>query len=317
MVFFSNPEYLWLLALIPPSIFFYFKTIKKKQKQALKFSSLEIIRKALKKEGKPFSRNNLLFLLQLLVFGLLVIALSNPHIPLEQEKQGANIVLAIDVSGSMTATDYTPNRIEAAKIAAKTLIKNLKPKDTVGITTFAENARVIAFLTPIKENAINKLDSITASEGATAIGDGLLLAIDMVSSIPNKKKIVVLLSDGVNNAGATSPEQAIKYAKKELVQVYTVGIGSPGKTLIGYDFFGRPQYAELDEETLKKIAFETNGKYFKSVNNQTLNQIYSTISKEIKREKIETSIKDWFIIIAIILTIIYGITRFAWKKVIQ
>jgi len=221
------------------------------------------------------------------------------------------VVLAIDDSGSMQATDYKPTRLEAAKAAAKTLIKSLKPKDNVGIIVFESGATTACYLTPFKDKAIEKLEAIEPRTGRTAIGDGLALAIDMATSIPNKKKVVILLSDGVNNAGVVSPQEAIQFAKTNGVQVYTVGLGSEKPVVIGYDLFGNPQYAELDEQTLKKIAADTGGKYYKSVNEKTLDEIYARISGHIKREWEETSIKDWFFIATFIMLlvniyIIYG-----------
>ena len=112
-----------------------------------------------------------------------------------------------------------------------------------------------------------------------AIGDGLSLGIDMATSIQNQKKVLILLSDGVSNAGVISTSEAISFAKSNNIQVYTVGLGSNGKTLLGYDFFGNPQYAELDENTLKSIADKTGGKYFKSVDPKTLNEIYQNITR--------------------------------------
>ena len=126
----------------------------------------------------------------------------------------------------------------------------------------------------------------------------------MATSIPNKKKVIILLSDGVNNAGVVSPKEAVKYAKANKIQVYTVGMGSEKPVILGYDFFGNPQYAELDEATLKYIAKETGGKYYKSVNEHTLDEIYKNIGENIKREWENTSIKDWFFVAALVILLI-------------
>ena len=130
----------------------------------------------------------------------------------------------------------------------------------------------------------------------------------MATSIPNKKKVVILLSDGVNNAGVVSPQEAIQFAKTNRIQVYTVGLGSEKPAVIGYDFFGNPQ---LDEQTLKTIAADTGGKYYKSVNEKTPDEIYARVGEHIKREWEDTSIKDWFFIATFIMLlvgmyIIYG-----------
>jgi len=305
---FSEPAILLFLSIIPVLIAFYFFYQGKKKRAALKFSSLGIVKASAKKIR---IRTHLPFVLLSTVVALMVLGLAGPTVPLKTQKQGVNVVLAIDDSGSMAATDYKPTRLEAAKNAAAMLIRSLKPKDNVGIVVFESGATTAAYLTPFKEKALEKLKAIQQRDGQTAIGDGLALAIDMASSIPNKRKVVILLSDGVNNAGVVSPDEAIGFAKTNKIQVNTVGLGSSGKTVLGYDFFGNPQYAELDEKTLKNIADSTGGKYYKSVNGNTLNEIYKNIGENIKRENELTSIKDWFfaaalIVLLVILYIIYG-----------
>jgi Ca-activated chloride channel family protein len=272
--------------------------MKKKKRLAMKFSNIGLIKQAAKKK---FSwRRHIQFIFGMVLVILLLLALADPHIPLKRTKEGVNVVLAIDVSGSMQATDYKPNRIESAKASAEILLKQLQVKDNIGIVIFENGATTASYLTQLKDRALDKLRSIKAKEGRTAIGDGLALAVDMVTSIPNKKKVVILLSDGVNNAGVISPDEAIRFANDNEIQVFTVGMGSEEPTVLGYDFFGRPQYAELDEAALKKIAQETGGEYYKAIDDKTLNDIYDQLSKKIKREKEDTSIKDWFIFAALI-----------------
>jgi Ca-activated chloride channel homolog len=199
----------------------------------------------------------------------------------------------------MAANDYKPTRLEAAKESAKILIDELNNKDNSGIVIFSSGATTSAYLSPYKDKVIEKLSGIKQTEGETSLGDGLALAVDMATSIPNKKKVIVLMSDGVNNAGVISPDDAISYAKTNNIQVYTVGIGSNEKVLLGYDWLGRPQYAELDEATLQRIAKETNGQYFKSVDSSTLSKIYSELPQKIEREPEDSSIKDWVIMASI------------------
>ncbi len=306
---FGEPRVLITLAVVVPLLLYLYREyIKRKKRLALKFSSVGIVKSVAPKKNL---RIHLPFILLFLAVSLMVVGLANPRIPLKVAKEGVNVVLVIDDSGSMAATDYKPTRLEAAKNAAETLIKSLKPKDNVGIVIFESGATTASYLTPFKDKAIEKLKSIKQKEGATAIGDGLSLAVDMATSIPNKKKVIILLSDGVNNAGVVSPEEAVQFAKANNIQVYTVGMGSEKPVVLGYDFFGRPQYAELDEKTLKAIASETGGKYYKSVNENTLDEIYRNIGQNIKREWELTSIKDWFFVaslavLLVTLYIIYG-----------
>ncbi len=316
MTGFSSPTILIALIIIPIIFYFYKKIIQKKKKDAIKFSNIGFIKSALGNKKKS-KRNEIMFYLSLLVLIFMIIGFANPHIPLKQTKEGVNIVLVLDDSGSMQANDYKPTRLEAAKNSAEILLKSLKEKDDAGIVIFESGATTAAYLSPYKDKVIEKLKSISQKNGKTAIGDGLSLGIDMATSIPNKKKVVILLSDGVNNAGVISPQEAIEFAKTNNIQVYTIGLGSEGKVVLGNDWFGNPQYAELDETTLKEIAEQTGGKYFKSVDDETLNKIYKNISNDIKREKEETNIKDWLFFAALITFLSYLYLRYGNKRIIQ
>ncbi|MFH1849033.1 MAG: VWA domain-containing protein [archaeon] len=310
---FINPAYLWLLLVLPLIWYLHSLAEKKKKKAAVMFSNLGIIRKASKRNV----RYSWVFYLTLLSVALLIIGLSDPHIPLKKTQKGVNVVLAIDISGSMKAGDYQPTRLEAAKRSAEILLDSLDAQDHIGIVTFESGATTAAYLSPFKDKVKDKLRAIAHKDGATAIGDGLSLAVDMATSIPNKKKVVILLSDGVSNSGVISPGEAVEFAKTNKIQVYTVGLGSAEPVILGYDFFGRPQYAELDENTLKTIASETGGEYFKSVDTETLDGIYQNLGKKIEREKEETSIKDWFILGAAIALISELYMRYGGKRIIQ
>lgn len=316
MAGFEDPWILVFLLMIPSLFYLYKKIIEKKKKDAIKFSNIGFIKSALG-DKKKSRRNEVLFYLALTVLALMIIGFANPHIPLKQAKEGVNVVLVMDISGSMQAEDYEPNRLEAAKKSAEILLKSLKDKDHIGIVTFESGATTAAYLSPYKDKVLEKLRSIAPREGQTAIGDGLSLGIDMATSIPNRKKVVILLSDGVTNAGVISPAEAVEFAKLNKIQVYTIGMGSVGKIILGYDWFGNPQYAELDEETLKAIAEQTGGKYFKSVDDRTLDEIYKNISEDIEREKEETNIKDWFFLAALLTFSWYMYLRYGGKRVIQ
>lgn len=301
---FDNPSWFTALLLIPVIWYFYREAIKKKKAAAIKFSSISLIKEA--GAGKSKAKG-VLFFMHILLIAILITALADPHIPLKQTKEGVNVVLVLDVSGSMAATDYKPTRLEAAKEGARKLINELNSKDNVGIVLFSSGATTSAYLSPYKDKVLEKLSGVKQPEGETAIGDGLALGVDMATSIPNKKRVIILMSDGVNNAGVINPDEAIQFAKTNGIQVYTIGIGSNEKVVLGYDFFGRPQYADLDEAMLQKIAKETGGQYFKSVDSSTLSRIYSELPKNIEREPEDASIKDWVILasIGVLLTELY------------
>ncbi len=311
----AEPWVLLFLGLLPLIVWAHFWVLRRKRRDALTFSSLGLMKAAL--GGRRSWRHDLVFWLSLLVIALFIIGFADPHIPLLRTHEGVNVVLVMDVSGSMQATDYQPTRLEAAKKAAETLIDSLEDEDLVGIVTFESGATTAAYLSPFKDRVREKLRAIALREGKTALGDGLSLGVDMALSIPNRKKVVILLSDGVNNAGVISPEEAAAFAKAHHIQVYTVGMGSRDRVVLGYDWFGRPQYAELDEATLKAIARATGGRYFRSVDSKTLETIYRNISEDIEREKEETSIKDWFFLAALLVFLLTLILRYGPGRVIQ
>ncbi|WP_421909664.1 VWA domain-containing protein [Methanolacinia petrolearia] len=316
MTGFYSPEWLLGLLILPVCWYYIRNSAKKRKQEAMVFSRVSFLKSALGDVSKS-KRPRILVILILAAVGFIFIGLADPHIPLEQTKEGVNVVLVIDDSGSMQATDYSPNRLEAMKSAAEELINDLDPKDYVGIVVFESGASTASYLSPDKDSVIENLENIMEKDGATAIGDGLSLGIIMADSIPNRKKVVILLSDGVNNAGVISPDEAIQFAKDSDIQVFTIGMGSEQPVVMGYDWFGNPQYAELDEATLKEIADETGGKYFKSVDDQTLNEIYSNINSEIKREKEDTSIAYLFFIGTLVLLLAEIYIRYGRGRIIQ
>ncbi len=316
MTGFDNQFILLFLLFTPVLFYLYNKILTKKKKAAIQFSNLSYIKSAIGNKKKT-KRDSMLFYTSIGIIVLMVIGFADPHIPLEQAKEGVNVVLVIDVSGSMQAEDYSPNRLESAKRSSEILLNSLQSKDNAGIVIFETGATTAAYLSPYKDKVIEKLRGILPRDGKTAIGDGLSLGIDMAASVPNKQKVVILLSDGVGNAGVITPEEAIVFAKLNDIQVYTIGLGSEGKVVLGYDFFGRAQYAELDETTLKAIAENTGGKYFKSIDSKTLENIYKNISQDIKRELEDTSIKDWFFVASLGLFLVQIYMRYGKGRIIQ
>jgi len=226
-------------------------------------------------------------------------------------EKGVNIGIVLDGSESMAASDYKPTRLEAAKNAVNSLVTKINVKNNVGVVLFETGATTISYLTPIKEKTLDSISLIQQGSGATAIGDGLSLGIDMVSSIPDKKRVIILLSDGIQNSGLVTPQQAIQYALINNVQIHTIGIGSEKPVYLRDDIYGEPQYAELDETTLRDVSDSTGGSYFKSLDEETLNQILLDLSSDMEYEKELSTIRDWFIgsAIAFLLLdmyIIYG-----------
>ena len=300
---------LFLFLLIPILVFVYHKYNSNKKDSILKFSSIKIIEKAIVK--KSTIRKHIPFVLVMVVLSLIIIALANPQTVTIGVEKGVNIGIVLDGSESMAASDYKPTRLEAAKNAVNSLVTKINVKNNVGVVLFETGATTISYLTPIKEKTLDSISLIQQGSGATAIGDGLSLGIDMVSSIPDKKRVIILLSDGIQNSGLVTPQQAIQYALINNVQIHTIGIGSEKPVYLRDDIYGEPQYAELDETTLRDVSGSTGGSYFKSLDEETLNQILLDLSSNMEYEKELSTIRDWFIgsAIAFLLLdmyIIYG-----------
>jgi len=295
-------------------VFIYYKYNLNKKESILKFSTLKIIKKTNAKNN--LIRKHIPFLLIIIVLSLIIIALANPQIVTLGSEKGVNLGIVLDGSESMAATDYEPTRLDAAKRAITSLVTKTSETNNVGVILFETGAGTISYLTPLKEKTLNSISSIQQGTGATAIGDGLSLGIDMVSSILDKKRVIILLSDGIHNSGLVSPEQATQYAILNNVQVHTIGIGSNEPVYLRDDIYGDPQYAELDEKTLQEIASSTGGNYFKSLDEQALNEILLELNTNLEYETELSTIRDWFIGSAIIILlidiyIIYGRFRIA------
>ena len=302
--------YVLLALFVLPGFYYLYRFYtKSKKSNSLKFSNLQLVKSSISSQSQI--RKHLPFILILVAVSLIIFGLADPRIPFENVQEGVNVVLVLDGSGSMAATDYPPTRLESAKIAAEILIDNLEPNDHAGIILFESGATTVSYLTPFKQKTIDDLQAIRQRDGATAIGDGLVLGVDMANSIPNKKKVVILLSDGDHNAGVVTPSEAVQYALKKKIQIHTIGMGSDEPVLLGTNIYGTPLYAELNEEELIAIAATANGKYYKSVDNDSLNEIFEQITDDIDRELEQVSIKDWFFIAAVIILaaniyIVYG-----------
>ena len=300
---------LFLFLLIPLLIFIYYRYNSNKKESILKFSSLKIIKKT--NVEKHVIRKHLPFLLVMIVLSLVIVALANPQIVTTGVQKGINLGIVLDGSESMAASDYKPTRLEAAKNAINSLVEKTSEKNNVGVVLFETGASTISYLTPVKEKTLNSILLIQQGSGATAIGDGLSLGVDMVSATLDKKRVIILLSDGIQNSGLVSIEQSTQYAIINNVQVHTIGIGSEKPVYMRDDIYGEPQYAELDENTLKNISNSTGGSYFKSLDEQTLNEIVLELSSNMEYETELSTIRDWFIgsaigILLLNMYIIYG-----------
>ncbi|WP_460220203.1 vWA domain-containing protein [Psychroserpens sp. MEBiC05023] len=289
---FLNKEFFWLFLLLPLAIVWYFFK-RKYQTAELKMSSVKGFKvgNSLWPKLRP-----LLFLCRLLALAFLITALARPRTSDETTKtkttKGIDIVMAIDVSASMLAKDLLPNRLEALKKVASEFIQG-RPNDRIGLVEYAGESYTKTPITSDKAIVLRSLRDIkynTIIEGGTAIGMGLATAVNRIKDSKAKSKVIILLTDGVNNSGFIDPKIASELAVEYGIKVYTIGIGTNGMALSPYTMLsnGSFQYrrvqVEIDEDLLNEIADVTGGKYFRATNNKKLKEIYNEINKLEKTE---------------------------------
>ena len=312
---FQHPWFLLLLA-IAPLLLFYYKKYGQWQESTIIFSSEKYFSEKIKSRGK--SRYRILIILELFILLFLVIALARPRKVDEISESKINVIdilLVLDISSSMLADDFTPNRLEVVKKTAKEFISSRKG-DRVGVVVFAGESFIQCPLT-IDITVLNKLiDEINVADreyDGTAIGMAIASATNRLRDSESKSKVMILLSDGSNNAGEIDPTTAATIASKFNVKIYTIGAGTdqsfsriPGRGLIRN---------EIDTKTLKEISSKTGGKFFRATDKGALADIYKEIDK---LERSEIEVKDYtkykelyvlFLIPAIIIMFFYLIIK--------
>lgn len=294
-VTFLNPEFFWLLLLLPMAGFWMFWK-RKKQTTILKISSIKGFKttNSFLPKLKPY-----LNILRLLALSSLIIALARPRtVDVSNQTKttkGVDIVMAIDVSGSMLAKDLKPNRMEALKEVAGNFVEN-RPNDRIGIVVYASEAYTKTPVTSDKAVVLEAIKSIKYNnvlQDGTGIGMGLTTAVNRLKDSKAKSRVIILLTDGVNNAGFIEPETASEITKEYGIKVYTIGIGTNGMAMFPYayapggnGFLYQMMKVEIDEKLLKTIARNTGGKYFRATSNGKLKSIYDEINK-LETSKIE------------------------------
>ena len=290
---FANPKLLWLLLLVPALIVWYILR-HKKQEASLSFSDLKGFVK-LPKTWKAYLRH-LLFALKMAALALLIVAIARPQSSSTNSTsniEGIDIVMAMDVSGSMLARDLKPDRLTAAKNVASDFVKG-RPGDRMGLVIFSGETFTQVPLTTDHGVMLNMLAEMKNGliDDGTAIGDGLATAISRLKDSEAISKVIILLTDGMNNAGSVDPYTAAEIAKLYGIRVYTIGVGSygtapyPVQTPFGTQI--QQMKVEIDEKLLASVAGMTGGKYFRATSNQKLDEIYEEIDK-LERSKIEVT----------------------------
>ena len=340
------PEFLWLLLLLPLLVLLYVWLLRRKKKIALRYASLSIVREAMGK-GQSFRRHipPLLFLMSL---AAMLVASARPSAVVSLPSQRETIILAMDVSGSMRATDVLPNRLVASQNAAKAFLADLPRSVRVGIVAFAGTAAVVQPPTLSREDLVTAIDKFQLQRG-TAIGNGIVVSlselfpdagIDLASmqygrertrgtSIDQASKddkagkkdfvpvapgsytsaAIILLTDGQRTTGVDSLEAA-KAAADRGVRVYTVGVGTVDGETIGFE--GWSMRVKLDEETLKGIARATQAEYFYAGTAADLKKVYETLSSRMALEKKETEISGLVALFAAALALLSAGLSLAW-----
>ena len=290
---FANPKLLWLLLLVPVLIIWYVLR-HKKQEASVNFSDLKGMVQ-LPKTWKAYLRH-LLFALKMAALALLIVALARPQSSSTNSTsniEGIDIVMAMDVSGSMLARDLKPDRLTAAKNVASDFVKG-RPGDRMGLVIFSGETFTQVPLTTDHGVMLNMLAEMKNGliDDGTAIGDGLATAISRLKDSEAISKVIILLTDGLNNAGSVDPYTAGEIAKLYGIRVYTIGVGSygtapyPVQTPFGTQV--QQMKVEIDEKLLSQIAGMTGGKYFRATSNQKLDEVYQEIDK-LERSKIEVT----------------------------
>lgn len=288
----ANPEYFYLLLVIPLLTGWYIWRYAKRYPE-IKFSGLKPFEN-IPGSSKPWLVHSL-FVLRMFVVALIIIALARPQSVSSRQNveiEGIDIVMVLDVSSSMLARDFQPDRLEAAKKVISDFIKR-RPNDRIGLVIFSGEAFTQVPLTTDHAMITSMLKDVKSGmiEDGTAIGDGLATAVSRLKDSKAISKVIILLTDGVNNAGSIDPRSAADIAKMFGIRVYTIGVGSKGYAPYPVqDQFGRVHMqqmpVQIDEKLLKDIAATTGGQYFRAENNKKLKEIYNEIDK-LEKSKID------------------------------
>jgi len=323
----AKPWFLLLLAIVPAMVVWYILK-RNSTTTSLGFSDISGMQKV-----RPTFRQRMMhlpFILRMLIMILLIFVLARPQKSFDKSDykiEGIDILMALDISGSMLAEDFKPNRLEASKEVAQQFIDG-RPNDRIGLVIFSAEAFMQCPLTidhKVLKSFFGKVKSGMITDG-TAIGDGLGLSVAHIRKSTAVSKVVILLTDGINNTGSLDPLTAAEIAKKFGIRVYTIGVGTMGKAPYPFQTAFGIQYqqvdVQIDETLLKQVAEATGGKYFRATNKEKLQEIYAQIDK-LEKSKIDVTKfsnrhEEYFIfvLIAACLLIIEIILRYTvFKKI--
>jgi len=313
---FLNPNFFWLFTTFPFLIVWYFFTLKK-QEPTLQMSSLKGFEPTKSWLGKL---KPILFVFRLFALSLLIVGMARPQTievtSRTKSQQGVDIVIAVDVSGSMLARDLKPNRLEALKRVASEFVRE-RQTDRIGIVVYAAESYTKTPVTSDKEiilSAIRDIKYDNVLQDGTAIGMGLATAVNRLKQSKAKSKVIILMTDGENNSGFLEPRTAAEIAKEYGIRVYTIGVGTSGMAEMPYAYgpngnlLYRMMEVKIDEKLMRDIAETTNGKYYRATSNTKLNEIYDQINQlektdieEIKYFNYEEKYRDFILLAGTLL----------------
>ena len=337
------PQFLWLLLTLPLLVLLYLWLLRRRKALTLRYASLSIVKEAMGKG--PGIRRHIPPVLFLLALAAMLVAAARPFAVVTLPSQQETIILAMDVSGSMRATDVKPNRLVASQVAAKAFLEELPRNVRVGIVAFAGTAQVVQPPTLSREDLVAAIDKFQMQR-ATAIGSAIVIAlaelfpdqgidldavarasgrpramaIDAAPKKPQKEftpvapgsynsAAIILLTDGQRTTGVDTLEAA-KMAADRGVRIYTVGIGTVDGETIGFE--GWSMRVRLDEETLKKIALQTQGEYFYAGTAENLKAVYEKLGSRLTVEKKETEVSGLLALVAAVLALLAGGLSMLW-----
>lgn len=324
----AHPGYLWLFLLFIPLIAWYVWS-QRKANPSMRMSSISAF-KGLFTSWKVYVKH-LSFVLKLAALSCLIIILCRPQTYDKwsmSDTEGTDIVMAIDISASMLSRDLQPDRLEAAKKVASDFVAK-RESDNIGLVIFAGEGFTLLPMTTHQATLLNTIHEISINmldADGTAIGDGIATAINRIKDGKAKSKSIILLTDGTNNSGVVAPLTAAEIAQKEGIRIYTIGLGTRGTAETPYaqgfggELLYKPLPVTIDEESLKKVAQMTGGKYFRATDNDVLTSIFNEIDK-LEKTKIDvknfTNTQDnympwaWALLLLVLLnlTISYTVLR--------
>ncbi len=324
----AHPGYLWLFLLFIPLIAWYVWS-QRKANPSMRISSISAF-KGLSTSWEVYVKH-FSFVLKLAALSCLIIILCRPQTYDKwsmSDTEGTDIVMAIDISASMLSRDLQPDRLEAAKKVASDFVAK-RESDNIGLVIFAGEGFTLLPMTTHQATLLNTIHEISINmldADGTAIGDGIATAINRIKDGKAKSKSIILLTDGTNNSGVVAPLTAAEIAQKEGIRIYTIGLGTRGTAETPYaqgfggELLYKPMPVTIDEESLKKVAQMTGGKYFRATDNDVLTSIFNEIDK-LEKTKIDvknfTNTQDnympwaWALLLIVLLnlTISYTVLR--------